>query len=263
MEAGEFPQPWEGTAYRRELNGFAELWERGQTFGENFKPFSFSGNNFAFSLPESKGMSSYQLARYYEDALKAKADPSILDRWLETGQQREQVYNDIIQRLNASAESNGIGSDDRARIMGSATSKVRGEYYGDLWKAIEDQDWDAADQAARILARLGADETTAERSAARRAPDLTDEQIRRGMRELPANQAEANAPIDINTASAEELELLPGIGPATAELIVESRQRRTFGSPRELLRIDGLGWDTIQDFEQYITLEGDNDVSEE
>ena len=48
--------------------------------------------------------------------------------------------------------------------------------------------------------------------------------------------------VDINRASATELEALPGIGPSLAAAIVEHRQReRTFSSVEELLRVAGIG----------------------
>ena len=48
--------------------------------------------------------------------------------------------------------------------------------------------------------------------------------------------------IDPNSASASELERLPGIGPALAGRIVEDRGRRgAFSSPEALLRVPGIG----------------------
>jgi competence ComEA-like helix-hairpin-helix protein len=48
--------------------------------------------------------------------------------------------------------------------------------------------------------------------------------------------------IDINRATADELELLPGIGEATARKIVASRERDgPFREPRDLMRVSGIG----------------------
>ena len=50
------------------------------------------------------------------------------------------------------------------------------------------------------------------------------------------------APLDINTASAVELEELPGIGPSLAEAIVTTRfERGPFRSVEELLEVPGIG----------------------
>jgi competence protein ComEA len=49
-------------------------------------------------------------------------------------------------------------------------------------------------------------------------------------------------PIDLNTAGLAELETLPHVGPATAQAILLERNRRGgFRSPRDLLRIPGIG----------------------
>lgn len=49
-------------------------------------------------------------------------------------------------------------------------------------------------------------------------------------------------PIDLNEATVEELQALPGIGPGLARRIAEDRARRgPFGAPEELVRVRGLG----------------------
>lgn len=48
--------------------------------------------------------------------------------------------------------------------------------------------------------------------------------------------------VDLNTATAEELDKLPGIGPATAEAIIRHRETRgRFRSVTELLEVRGIG----------------------
>ena len=48
--------------------------------------------------------------------------------------------------------------------------------------------------------------------------------------------------VDVNTASAEQLDTLPGVGPATAQAILDERARRgRFSSVEDLLDVRGIG----------------------
>ncbi|HUR50242.1 MAG TPA: helix-hairpin-helix domain-containing protein [Acidimicrobiales bacterium] len=52
----------------------------------------------------------------------------------------------------------------------------------------------------------------------------------------------ASTKVDLNTATAEELDKLPGVGPATAEAIIRHRETRgRFRSVTELLEVRGIG----------------------
>jgi competence protein ComEA len=49
-------------------------------------------------------------------------------------------------------------------------------------------------------------------------------------------------PVDLNTAGVDELDALPGVGPATAQAIVAHREQHgPFSSPEELLDVRGIG----------------------
>jgi competence protein ComEA len=51
-----------------------------------------------------------------------------------------------------------------------------------------------------------------------------------------------SGPVDVNRASARELETLPGVGPATAAAIVAERERNgPFASFEDLERVPGIG----------------------
>jgi comEA protein len=68
--------------------------------------------------------------------------------------------------------------------------------------------------------------------------------------------------VNINTASREELESLPRIGPVLSQRIIDYRQKHgTFKSIDELMNVSGIGDATLQRLKDSITV-GDQDKSE-
>lgn len=64
---------------------------------------------------------------------------------------------------------------------------------------------------------------------------------------------EASRRVDINQATVADLESLPGIGPKTAQKIVDYRtEHSTFQSTDELLQIEGIGPRTYEGLKDYI-----------
>ena len=60
-------------------------------------------------------------------------------------------------------------------------------------------------------------------------------------------------PIDVNTAAHEELQLLPGIGPALAGRIIANREQSgQFRSPAALQRVKGIGPKTVSKIRYYL-----------
>ena len=58
----------------------------------------------------------------------------------------------------------------------------------------------------------------------------------------PQKQKVLSLPIHLNTATVEELDTLPGIGPKIAQTVIEHRQKYgKFTSPQELLQVPGIG----------------------
>jgi competence protein ComEA len=62
-------------------------------------------------------------------------------------------------------------------------------------------------------------------------------------------------PINLNTASATELEQVPGIGPSTAQKILDTRKSYgTFKSVDDLLAIKGIGPKRLDKMRKYLTV---------
>jgi competence protein ComEA len=79
------------------------------------------------------------------------------------------------------------------------------------------------------------------------------------------NPAPLAAPgvVNINTASAEELERLPGVGPTRARAILELRTRvHHFMHSEGLLRVKGIGRATFRKLKPWLVLEGPTTLTE-
>jgi competence protein ComEA len=61
-------------------------------------------------------------------------------------------------------------------------------------------------------------------------------------------------PINVNTATADELQRLPGIGPVTAQAIVAARGRAPFQSLNDLDKVKGIGPKTLEKIRPFVVV---------
>ncbi|MCA9658409.1 MAG: helix-hairpin-helix domain-containing protein [Myxococcales bacterium] len=74
----------------------------------------------------------------------------------------------------------------------------------------------------------------------------------------PASAApELAGTININTATAAELDLLPGVGPSIAAKVLAYRESRSFGDITHLLRVKGIGRKTFKKLKPFLTIDGE------
>ena len=78
---------------------------------------------------------------------------------------------------------------------------------------------------------------------------------------LPAGASDGV--VNINTAEASDLALLPGVGPSTAGRIVEFRtENGKFESATDLMLVRGIGERSFERMAPYVTIEGETTLTE-
>ena len=61
-------------------------------------------------------------------------------------------------------------------------------------------------------------------------------------------------PVDLNRATAEELQRLPGVGPALSERILAAREQKPFRGVEDLRRVRGIGPKTLERLRPHVAI---------
>jgi competence protein ComEA len=70
-----------------------------------------------------------------------------------------------------------------------------------------------------------------------------------------ASAAGTGGSVDVNRASADQLDELPGVGPTTAEAIIAHREQNgPFGSVDELIDVRGIGEAKLEQLRDLVTV---------
>lgn len=76
----------------------------------------------------------------------------------------------------------------------------------------------------------------------------------------PAAEPEEFVPLNLNTATAEELESLPGIGTVRAQRIVSDREANgPFRTVEDVMRVSGIGNAVYQQISELVYVEGEHE----
>lgn len=85
----------------------------------------------------------------------------------------------------------------------------------------------------------------------RTPPESASSSLIRTKRRTTQRKALPASPINLNTASARELEALPGVGPAIANRIVAARKESRFNGLNDLDRVKGIGPKKLEEMRPY------------
>ena len=180
QSGSNWDMPWK----RDNLGWWESIPPRLLAVANKFRPFSLSGNNFAFTFPMSKGMTPWKAGRAYEDMIKAQVDPNLYQRLM-----FRKDYEKLRKELDDACRQNNLKPEE---LFSQSLSRVRGKYYTEMWRAVEDGNKKKAEAAAEKLIKLHTTPKGLTDSGKRR--DVSEEDIKRAMA-VAREQAKLTEPL--------------------------------------------------------------------
>ncbi len=158
-----------------------------------------------------------------------------------------------VMRLSMGEPDFDIAKDEVSpRLQASSPTQEQGS---------EENDTDAS--AAGTPIHQQEQGTQAEQGNGSNMPVSTQQSTQKPKSDQPDNSQETDtsARININTATAAQLETLSGIGPVLAQRVIDYREKHdSFKNIREITAVRGIGDATLQEFKDHITVGENNSL---
>ena len=109
-----------------------------------------------------------------------------------------------------------------------------------------------------LLLSLGLSTAAASTALAKEAPTPPGQAMNGGRRRppRPADARAVDGVVNLNTATADQLKLLPGVGPAKVREILARRTAQPFHTVDELVKVKGIGDKMLARLRPHLTLTG-------
>lgn len=82
-----------------------------------------------------------------------------------------------------------------------------------------------------------------------------------GVAEAGKKRGQLSGVVNLNTATASQLQLLPGVGEKTAKLIVSYREKTPFKRPEELVKVKGFGKKRFEKLKPHLAVSGASTIA--